>query len=167
MSHEEHAVVVERLETKDALLFRLSDVLDTKASISLVVITFLATQTAGFFADGLSGWLWWCQLGVAVVLASAGLFAMGALWPREFDIETSEELDTWVAQLRAHFRDEPDADAKVKAELTSGRIASAKARIKRNGSVDALKSQFIGWIYRCVSVAVVMNMGTVIVMAFA
>lgn len=46
-----HPLVRDQLLAKDAMTFELGDALDTKASIALVVITFLGTQTAWFVTD--------------------------------------------------------------------------------------------------------------------
>lgn len=78
-------IIIERLQQKDALLFHLSDTLDVKASIWLVVITFLATQTAGFLSDALlPGALRYAQIGSALSLAAAGALALVVLWPRNY-----------------------------------------------------------------------------------
>ena len=159
----EHDIVLERLQVKDALLFGLADTLDMKASVSLVVITFLATQTGGFLlvVDSLD-WVRTLQTIVACSLAFAGICAILALWPRDFFIETAEELDSWMVQLNEYYRDMPDAASKVEAALAHGRIKRAKQRIKTNSETDARKGSLVNWAYRLAGIALMFNIITLI-----
>lgn len=157
--------VLERLRAKDALLFSLSDTLDVKASIALVLITFLATQSSGFLASALPGRLAWVQLVSAVLLGAGAIFALASLWPRDHDTETAEALDEWTQQLREHFKGHPDPEAEVEAEFRSGMIKRLKERIATNARIDRTKSRFMEWSYKLSGVAMLLNMTTLIALA--
>lgn len=162
-----NAEVLERLQAKDALLFGLSDTLDVKASIALVVITFLGTQSGVFLASQqqLPEVLRYAQLGSAVALAFAGCIALVALWPRDHDTETAEELDGWAQQLREHYKHSPDPEQAVAEAFRSGRIQRLKERINANAKVDRLKSGLVAWSYKLSAVGLVLNMVTLLGLA--
>jgi hypothetical protein len=158
-----NAEVLERLQAKDAMLFGLSDTLDVKSSIALVVITFLATQSGVFLAsDQLPVGLSYIQLLSAFVLAAAGVVSLVALWPRDYETETAEELDVWEQQLRAHYQGNFDAEESVATAFRSGRIQRLKERIAANAEVDRVKSNLVAWSFRLSGIGLLLNMATLV-----
>ena len=156
-------VLLERISAKDALTFGLSDTLDTKASIALVVITFLGTQTAWFVTEKHVAGFWLVVQSLsALSLVVAGALALAALWPRSYDTEGAESLDVWASQLNEFYRDDPDAEQKVSAAIARGEIKRAKERIAKNSRLNAHKSDLIEWSFWCSSAAFALNLLTVI-----
>src|SRR5688572_28070342 len=135
------ADVLERLEAKDELLFDLSDTLDSKASIALVIVTFLATQSGVFLSNsGLNEQLRVLQIVAAFALAGAGGFAVAALWLRDHTTETAESLDEWLRQLRAHYSGATNAEDAVFIAFREGRIKRLKESIAANSEISRNKS---------------------------
>jgi hypothetical protein len=162
-----NAELIERLEAKDAMLFGLSDTLDAKASIALVIITFLATQSGMFLATvGLPEQLRVLQIISAFALAIAGGVSVAALWPRDHEAETPEALDEWLDELRAFYSDSPDVETAVAVAFRDGRIKRLKESIAANGKIDRLKSRFVMTAYGFSVVALALNMTTLLGLAF-
>lgn len=162
----DQAVVLDRLYAKDQLVFGLSDTLDTKASIALVVITFLATQTGWFIAETrVTGILLGLQVCSAWILAVAGALALLTLWPRVYQTEAAEEFDEWVEQLTVHFQSDPDAAEKVAFEVAYGEIGLLKNRIARNGALNEAKGWYLEGSFWTSSAAFAINLLTVIALA--
>jgi hypothetical protein len=161
--------ILERLQAKDSLLFALSDTLDVKSSIVLVVVTFLATQTADFLTNAqvAVGPLRYVQVASAFALALSGTLALASLWPRDHEVETAEQFDEWEQQLREHYKDAPDPEQAVAETFQRGRIQRLKERIAANDRVDRQKSRLVALAYTLAGVALLLNMGTLLALALS
>src|SRR5690348_4795153 len=82
--------VEEYLKSQDDLEFELGDTLDVKTSIALVLITFLATQSADFLRHNppLSSFWHVVQVVSAAALIAAGVLAIAELKPRGYIART-------------------------------------------------------------------------------
>ena len=159
---------LEQLLTKDRLLFNLSDTLDMKASVSLIVVTFLAALTADFLAAHmLSDWIRRLQILAAIALAIGGICAMVVLWPRVYAVEKAEEFGAFWEELVKHYKGADDADQQVKNAYLAGRIKGIKAQISANRQVDDRKSQFLSGAYKCAGVALLLNLITLVCVGFS
>ena len=152
-----------QLMDKDRLLFNLSDTLDMKASVSLILITFLATQTAELFRiEQLPALLHWLQFLSALGLFAATISAIVVLWSRKWSVEKSEKFPEWRAKLQEYFRDQDDADQKIADQYLAGRIEGLKRQIEENRKLDDQKSRALSWSYRFFATALCLNMVTLI-----
>ena len=160
------ADVLDRLRARDQLLLSLSDVLDTKASIGMVAITFLATQSGELLTrEGLPEVFRWFQFASVFCLALAGMAAVGSLWPRDHQGDTAEELDDWARQLREHYKDAPDPEQAVDQAFRRGTIDRMKERIAANKAIDDSKAALITKTYVLTGLALVLNLLTVVALA--
>lgn len=160
--------LTKRLDMKDDQLFKLGDTMDVKASIALVIITFLATQTASFISDGgVLAWPWdrRLQLIAAVFLAVAGALAFVELWPRDYEIEPAESWDAWIGQLRRYYKDDPNAEQKVEAAVLEAQRLRTKERIASNSKTNEQKAELLAWSFRFTGAALALNLATLIVRA--
>lgn len=157
--------VIKRLDLKDDQTFKAGDAIDVKASIGLVVITFLATQTGVFLTTAGPGQR--LQLWAAVSLAVAGALALLELWPRDYLVETTEGLEGWLSELRDYYRNETDREARVAAAMTAGQIKRTRQRIENNGQINDRKSRYLIWSFRFTAVALTLNLITLILRAAA
>jgi hypothetical protein len=157
-------ILIRRLDIIDDQAFKLGDTIDVKASIGLVVITFLATQSASFLAVNEPGR--WLQMVSAFALSIAGVFALCELWPRTYAIEAAEAMDGWIKDLRDYYKDEKNADALIEAAMSDGHILRAKERIERNAAINKQKSMLLGWSFRFTALALVLNLSTLLIRAF-
>ena len=131
-------IELHQLMDKDRLLFNLSDTLDMKASVSLILITFLATQTAELFRiEQLPVLLHWLQFLSALGLFAATISAIVVLWSRKWSVEKSEKFPEWRAKLQEHFRDQDDADQKVADQYLAARGRSTFSELRRYAPVAA------------------------------
>jgi hypothetical protein len=140
----ESGLIVERLNAKDELTYQRGDTLDVKASIVLVVVTFLAGQSADLLAKGnLTSFGKTAQIVAATSVALAGIFVWGQLWPREYEVEAAEKLPMWKAELEDFYEGVPDARAKVSALLTAGIIERTTERIYANDAINKRRSKLL------------------------
>lgn len=72
------------LNSKDDLAFKLGETLDVKASIGLVVITFLGTQTAYLLDKHVTGVFHALQDVLVIFLVIATIMSIVELWPRDY-----------------------------------------------------------------------------------
>lgn len=158
-------LIAKRLDVKDDQVFKLGDVFDVKASIGLIVITFLATQTATFLATTGGRVEHGLEVAAAVALALAGALAFLELWPRYYAIETTEALDGWIGELQAYYQHDLDADAKVAAQLRAGLIKRVKERITVNAALNARKATYLTWSFTFTGIALGLNLITLLLRA--
>ncbi len=155
------ALLVERLNAKDELTYQRGDTLDVKASIVLVVVTFLAGESAELLAKGdLTCLGKVTQIIAATSLALAGILVWGQLWPREYEVEAAEKLPEWRAELEDFYQDDPDASAKVLTLLTKGIIDRTTERIYANDAINRARSSLLLWSYVFTTLSLGINLLT-------
>ena len=154
--------LVKSLEQKDRMFFSLSDTLDVKASIGLVLITFLAAQTADLLSKELSQFLDGVQVLCVVILAVASIFALLTIKPRKHDVEATEKMWIYRDDLRAHFlrTGEVDPDEKADQELVRTRVKGFEKQIEHNRQIAHRKSNFVNCCYYLVFAAFTLNLLT-------
>jgi hypothetical protein len=154
-------LIIERLNAKDELTYQRGDTLDVKASIVLVVVTFLAGQSADLLAKGnLTPFGKAAQLVAAVFVALAGILVWGQLWPRQYEVEAAEKLPQWKAELEEFYEGFPDARARVSALLTAGIIERATERIYANDAINKTRSNLLLWSYIFATLSLGINLLT-------
>lgn len=140
----------------------LGDTLDMKANIWLVVITFLATQTAYFMSKSSHGWAFWGQLVSAVFLIISGLLCLWELMPRNYLLFRPSEgaIQKKLEKLRAEHTGSPDKEKLVEAALVNAQVEWAKERIAANMAINTRKSTLIDWSFRLAAIAFIINFVT-------
>jgi hypothetical protein len=150
-------LILERLDAKDELTYQRGDTLDVKASIVLVVVTFLAGQSADLLARGnltCAGKA--AQIVAAISVALAGICVWGQLWPREYEVEAAEKLPRWKQELEEFYKDDPEASAKVLTVLTEGIVERTTERICKNSTINKTRSNLLlcSYVFATLSLAV-------------
>jgi hypothetical protein len=141
-------LIIERLNAKDELTYQRGDTLDVKASIVLVVVTFLAGQSADLLAKGnLTPLGKTVQIVAAISVALAGILVWGQLWPREYEVEAAEKLPQWKAELEEFYSDVSGGSEMVSAVLTEGIIRRTTERIYANSAINRERSNLLLWSY--------------------
>jgi hypothetical protein len=97
-------LLIERLTNRESQLSQQSDTLDVKASILLVVVTFLAGQSADLLSKHPHGWIHWEQMTSIVLQVIAGVLLALQLRIRTYSAETSEKYPQWRDELSQHYR---------------------------------------------------------------
>jgi hypothetical protein len=157
-SEMEH--VIDRLEKKDELVMALGDTLDVKASIVLVLLTVLATQTGTFLVTASPDHI--LQVWSAAAQAIAGVLALFELWPREYAVELPEQLKSWVDGLHLYYAEDPDGEKKVSAAFEKGLIERATERIQKNTTLNDNKVFLLEWSFRFTGVAFLLNLSSLL-----
>jgi hypothetical protein len=154
-------LIIERLNAKDELTYQRGDTLDVKGSIVLVVVTFLAGQSADLLAKGNLTCLGRAgQVVAAISVALAGILVWCQLWPREYEVEAAEKLPQWKAALEEFYKDAPDASAKVAAVLANGIVERTTERINANRAINKRRSDLLLWSYIFATLSLGINLLT-------
>jgi hypothetical protein len=145
----------------------LGDVLDVKASVALVAVTFLAGVSAQLIAmQGLSS-LWGKiqllgQTLALLSLAIAGALIIAELWPSDYvSPPTPKEDADWIEKLLA---DRGDHTAVLDAVLEQ-KLSSAINRVEKNKRTNDRKSGLINLTFKLLSVAIVLILGNLLYLA--
>jgi hypothetical protein len=140
----------------------LGDTLDMKANIWLVVITFLATQTAYFLSKELSVCLFWGQVASAFLLVIAGLLSLWELMPRDYLLFRPSEgaIQRKLEKLRNEHKESTDEEKLVEAAIMNAQMEWAKERIEFNMRINRKKSALIDWSFWLAAAAFVINFVT-------
>ena len=152
------------LNAKDDLALKLGDTLDVKASIGLVVVTFLGTQTAYLLDKHVGGICHWLQSISVAFLVAATIACIVELWPRQYIlIEPEGNVKDRISQLRAHYSQFPDADdSHILAQLTDDEIAWTTIRIAKNQGWNKRKSRWLEWSFYATAGSFVLNLVTIV-----
>jgi hypothetical protein len=154
-------LIIKRLSAKDELTYQRGDTLDVKASIVLVVVTFLAGQSADLLTRGHLTCLGrTAQIVAAISVALAGVLVWGQLWPREYEVEAAEKLPRWKADLDGFYGDDPDASAKVSTLVSTGIMERTIERINANGAINERRSNLLLWSYILATLSLAINLLT-------
>jgi hypothetical protein len=146
---------------------KLGDALDVKASIGLVVVAFLGTQTAYLLDKHVNGASHWLQFASVFCLTIATIFSVMELWPRNYWIIAPEETSSGRVDQLADFysrRGEVDEDVLLR-QLTEDEIEWARQRIRANTGKNNSKERWLTWAFRATAAALALNMITLFVVA--
>lgn len=153
------------LSAKDDLAFRLGDTLDVKASIGLVVITFLGTQTAYLLDKHVTGLAHILQAGSVVALVAATIASIVELWPRNYVmIEPEVNTASRIIELQDHYSQYGgEVDANVLDQLTENEVAWTLDRIVANQTKNHAKGKWLDWAFKATAVSLILNAITLVV----
>ncbi len=126
--------IAEEAKRLDEITYQAGDVLDVKASIVLLVITFLGTLSGQIISvPDLSPTIKVIQVVAVAALCSSGLLTLCALWPRDFGIPRDpKKLTTYVNSLFEYFGDKPNPEELVLQQYEVVRNQSVVDRISTN-----------------------------------
>jgi hypothetical protein len=151
------------LNAKDDLAQRPGDTLDVKASMGMVVITFLGTQTAYFLDKHVVGIAHNLQAASVGFLVLATIVTVAELWPRDYLlIEPESNAIDRIAQLREYYAPYDDVELNVLDALVKDEIGWALARINKNKGTNNRKSALLNWTFYLTAGAMVLNAVTLI-----
>ena len=95
---ETEEIISQYVKSQDDFEVKLGDTLDIKTSIAVVILVFLATQSAGFLALASIPLHWRnIQIVSAICIGIAGILAVYELLPRKYNVRPdSVEFVAWV-----------------------------------------------------------------------
>jgi len=158
-------IISEHLKEQDEREFALGDTLDIKTSIALVIITFLATQSAEFLKTGLSPWWHTIQRISVACIVIAGVLALLELIPRGYRLRmTPDRFLGWINQTRDFYKSRGAADPELSTaeRISAVEIEKLTDRFAVNSAINGTKSSLMGWSFYFTMAAVVLNLATLI-----
>jgi hypothetical protein len=162
-------IVSEHLKDQDEREFALGDTLDIKTSIALVIITFLATQSAEFLKTALSPCWHTVQRISVVCIVIAGVLALIELIPRGYRLRmTPDRFREWIAQTKDFYISigATDPDFSTAERISSVEIEKLTDRFKVNRGINEMKSSLMAWSFYFTMAAVALNLATLIRLTF-
>jgi hypothetical protein len=134
-------LLYQKIEERDRLEFSFGDTTDVKASIVLMLITFLAGLAASLLAEKDLNPLVRSGQGLVIMfLAGSTFFAVLCLRPRDYSMEKPpQNYADWLSQLSTYYAGQSDAEVKVFNEFRSGGAAKALERVQQNYSTNRAK----------------------------
>jgi hypothetical protein len=156
-------MLLTELKSKDDLIIKLGDAIDAKINIGLVLIVFLATQTAFFLEKSLPGRS--LQIIAAYCLGLAAVCALVGLWPRKFLLPYPESnISGRIKELAEHYAAYPNLEENVTREITKNDIEWTSARITGNQRKNMTKSQWLSFSFWLTAGALLLNIACVILL---
>lgn len=145
----------------------LGDVLDVKASVALVAVTFLAGVSAQLITmQGLSPLWIKIQLPIQIValllLSVAGALIITELWPSDYSALPTPKADAdWIERLSAAGE---SATAILDAVLKH-KLSSAIERVEHNRKINDRKSVLLDWAFKLLAGALILVSGNLLCLA--
>jgi hypothetical protein len=156
-------ILLTELKSKEDLVIRLGDAIDAKINIGLVLVVFLATQTAYFLEKSMPGRS--LQIIAVYMLALAAVCALIGLWPRKFLLPYPESnLSDRIKELAEHYESYPDAEENVTREITKNDIQWTLTRISDNQKKNTSKGQWLSFSFWLTASALLLNLACVILL---
>ena len=142
------------------------DAYDVKASIWLVVITFLAVQTGDLLSKGLPRCLLYGQWASVVLLVAAGVSTLVELYPRDYKryAPTNGVIERWLPKLRERHKGDADAESAVLHKTTSYRLLWFKKMVAENKSLNRKKANLLLFSFWTAAVAAGANLVTLAIL---
>lgn len=155
MKEEIENAIAEHEKRLDELFYQLGDVLDVKASIIFVVISFLgAISGQVLLTPDLPYLIKGIQI-IAVLALAAGVFAtVWSLWPRIFDVPP--DTAAWLAyleELERYFAGKDNASELLLKEFNKGVSDRRQESIAKNRALTKVKADLNEWAFRGTVVA--------------
>jgi hypothetical protein len=162
-------IISENLKEQDEREFALGDTLDIKTSIALVVITFLATQSADFLKTPLSSFWHVIQRLSVVCIIIAGVLALIELIPRGYKLRMApDKFLEWINQTVEFYESQgkTDPESSTAKRISIVEIEKLKDRFKANSAINEVKSSLMAGSFYFTMVAVALNLATLAAMYF-
>jgi len=155
MNKEIEDAIAEHERRLDELFFQLGDVLDVKASIILVVITFLGAISGQVLSlKDLPLAITIMQIIAVLSLAVAVFSTVRSLWPRTFEAPPdSADWIEYLQKLEQHYAGKDGAAELVLKDFQQDMAATRQERIKKNRALTRNKSGLNEWAFRGTVVA--------------
>jgi hypothetical protein len=156
-------IIVEHLKWQNQVEYELSDSYDVKTSIALVVILFLAAQSAGFLGSQMPlHWHYW-QIASVIFLIISGVLSVIELIPRTYRVGLSpNEFQQWIDEVKSFYGAQAASDPNVRTVefVRRKQIDQMRERFIENSSKNASKSALIQWIFLSMVISLAINLLT-------
>ncbi len=144
--------------------FAFADTVDLRANIWLVIITFLATQSAYFISKGVPHLWLLAQYASVALMILAGIATMFELYPRSYlrFSPSNGALEKRLAFLRAYYEGLANADELALAQLLKDEIGWARERTTHNNRHNDSMTWLLQWAFWLAVSAFVINLVTLL-----
>jgi ABC-type transport system involved in cytochrome bd biosynthesis fused ATPase/permease subunit len=151
----------------DDLYYSLGDVLDVKASVILVVVTFLGTLTGGILSlNYLPKLIKWGEALTVVDLCVIGVLTIASLWVKTFRVPQDPQLlMNWALDLEETFKWCANSSELVLEEFQKERTSKLMERIRINKDLARRKVGLVKWAFRFTALAVVLSLASLLWLA--
>jgi hypothetical protein len=162
-AEEQNRIVLENIQYQDDLEFKLGDTLDVKTSIALVLVVFLATQSASFLALAMPRHWHNFQIASVGLLVIAGFLAIVALWPRKYKLRLkSSEFLGWVKEVDEFYGGDKASAVKF---IQSKQIEKVEKRFSINSLINERKSNAMTASFYFTMGAFILNIATLLALS--
>jgi hypothetical protein len=141
------------------------DAYDVKASIWLVIIIFLGTQTGYLIGQAMPACLRWGQFVSASLLIVAGIVTLVELYPRDYKRYSPSNgvIQKWLTELRVQHKEEDNVEGFISDKITIRKLAWLKEMISVNKSFNEKKARLIVLAFWTTATAATINIITIAV----
>jgi hypothetical protein len=152
----------ERTRERDRFELELGDTFDVKASIVLLILTFLGTISATMLtADKLTAAPKLAQIPVITLTVISGIFCVACLWPKDYLFDDlPETYANWLADLGESDAEKLEGLTTLTQELSNGRIT-------HNHALNKTKAWSLNGAFWSMALALFVELGVLAYMAFA
>jgi hypothetical protein len=154
--------LAERTRERDRFELELGDAFDVKASIVLLILTFLGTISATMLtAEKLTAIPKLAQIPMIASIVISGIFCVACLWPKDYLFDDlPETYANWLADLG-------ESDSERLEGITSLSLELANSRISRNHALNKTKAWSLNGAFWFMSIALFVELGAIAYIAFA
>ncbi|MGA6952630.1 MAG: hypothetical protein WBY96_16645 [Candidatus Sulfotelmatobacter sp.] len=152
----------ERASERDRYELELGDAFDVKASIVLLILTFLGTTSATILtANGLTRFPKLMQIPAIAAVVISGLFCVACLWPKDYLLDDlPETYANWLEDMGESDSERLEGVTSLSFELANGRIA-------HNHALNRTKAWSLNGAFWSMSIALFIELGAIAYLAFA
>ena len=152
----------ERTRERDRFDLDLGAAFDVKASIVLLILTFLGTISATMLtADKLTAVPKVAQIPVIALIVISGILCVACLWPKDYLFDDLPETYTnWLADLG-------ESDSERLEGVTSLSLELANGRITHNHALNRTKAWSLNGAFWSIALALFVELGVLAYIAFA
>jgi hypothetical protein len=151
----------------DETIFSLADALDVKASILLVLTTFLGAVAASILVlPNLPAWVKLAQAVAVAALTLTVVCCLAALWPATF--ETPPSVEKWrafITEAAGELKDDPHGISEVLRKFHESRVKAGEKRIAANKRITTRKAAFNKAAFYFSALAILMDIVTLVWLA--
>ena len=142
------------------------DAYDVKASIWLVLIVFLAAESAELFGEHIPRWLLYGQWLAVVLLVAAGIGTLIELYPRDYQRYSPSNgvLENWLTKLRKAHEGNADAESVISKKTTSYRLLWFKKMVVANKDLNRRKANLLLFSFWTAAVAAGIDLVTLAIL---
>jgi len=168
MNNEIEKAIEEQEKRLDEMFFQLGDVLDVKASIVLVVISFLGAIAGPILVlRDLPYLIRGIQIVAVFALAGGVLATVGSLWPRTFEAPPDmAEWTDYLAELEKYYSTSENRAELVARDFLQCVAERRQERIAKNRTLTKTKAALNDWAFRGTVVAALAESVSLIWLAF-